>query len=123
MKVKSGGLILITKNMNFNEYQEKSRKTAIYPNAGANIIYPLLGLSGETGEISEKLKKVIRDENCCITPEKREELKKELGDVLWYIAQLASELGLNLDDIAQANIDKLYSRFERNQIHGSGDNR
>jgi NTP pyrophosphatase (non-canonical NTP hydrolase) len=109
--------------MDFKEYQEKSRKTAIYPNQGNNFIYTTLGLVGESGEIAEKIKKVIRDGDGCITDEKREELNKELGDVLWYLAQMATELKLSLDDIAEKNIKKLYSRMDRDKLHGDGDNR
>lgn len=109
--------------MNFEEYQEKSRKTAIYPNAGENFVYPTLGLSGEVGEVAEKIKKVIRDKNGVMDDESREMIQKELGDVMWYVAQLASELKLSLDEIAQKNIEKLYSRMERGKINGNGDNR
>lgn len=109
--------------MHLKDYQEKSRKTAIYPNAGANFIYPTIGLAGETGEVSEKIKKVIRDKGGIIDDETREAIKKELGDVLWYIAQLATELELSLDDIAENNIEKLYSRLDRGVINGNGDNR
>jgi len=109
--------------MNFQEYQEKSRKTAIYPNAGENYVYPTIGLAGETGEVSEKIKKVIRDKNGVVDEETKEAIKKELGDVLWYVSQLATELGLSLDDIAENNIEKLYSRLDRGVINGNGDNR
>lgn len=109
--------------MNFQDYQEKSRKTALYPNIGKNFVYPVIGLAGETGEVSEKIKKVIRDKNGVIDDDTREAIKKELGDVLWYVSQLATELGLSLDDIAENNIEKLYSRFERGTINGNGDNR
>ncbi|MFZ2975479.1 MAG: nucleoside triphosphate pyrophosphohydrolase family protein [Candidatus Moraniibacteriota bacterium] len=109
--------------MNFEEYQKKSRKTAIYPNAGENFVYPTLGLSGEAGEVAEKIKKVIRDKDSIMDDESRDMIEKELGDVLWYVAQIASELKLSLDDIAQNNIEKLYSRLERGKISGSGDNR
>ena len=109
--------------MNFKEYQEKSRKTAIYPNAGENFIYPTLGLAGEAGEVAEKIKKVLRDNDGKVTEEKRAEIEKELGDVLWYVSQIASELGLSLDQIAEKNIEKLYSRMERGKLSGSGDNR
>lgn len=109
--------------MNFKEYQEKSRKTALYPNVGNNFIYPTLGLSGEAGEVAEKIKKVIRDKNNIINDETREMIKKELGDVLWYVSQLATELNLSLDDVAEKNIEKLYSRMERGMLKGSGDNR
>jgi NTP pyrophosphatase (non-canonical NTP hydrolase) len=109
--------------MNFEEYQEKSRKTAKYPEAGNNYIYPTLGLSGEAGEVAEKIKKVIRDKGGEINDETRSEIKKELGDVLWYVSQLATELGLSLDDVAESNIQKLYDRMERGVLQGNGDNR
>ncbi|PIP86900.1 hypothetical protein COW81_03160 [Candidatus Campbellbacteria bacterium CG22_combo_CG10-13_8_21_14_all_36_13] len=109
--------------MNFKEYQKKSRETALYPNKGKNFIYPTLGLVGEAGEIAEKIKKVIRDNEGKIDKERREELKKELGDVLWYLAQISTELKLDLDDIAKLNIEKLQSRKKRGKIKGSGDNR
>ena len=109
--------------MNFEEYQKKSRKTALYPEVGNNWVYPVLGLSGEAGEVADKMKKVMRDEGNIISEEKKLEIKKELGDVLWYVSQVASELGLSLEEIAQGNIEKLYSRLERGKISGSGDNR
>lgn len=109
--------------MDFNQYQEKSRKTAIYPEQGKNFIYPTLGLVGEAGEVAEKIKKVIRDDNGIVNEEKQQLIKKELGDVLWYIAQICTELDLSMDEVAEFNIEKLYSRMQRNQLHGSGDNR
>jgi len=109
--------------MNFQEYQEKSRKTAQYPDAGKNFVYPTLGLSGEAGEVADKVKKIIRDKGGIVNDETREAIKKELGDVLWYVAQLSTEFGLSLDDVAEGNIKKLYSRLERGTIQGSGDNR
>jgi len=109
--------------MNFKEYQEESRKTAIYPKAGENYVYPTLGLAGEAGEVAEKIKKAIRDKDGVVDDERKEELKKELGDVLWYVSQIASELNLSLNEIAEKNIEKLYNRMERNKLKGSGDNR
>jgi NTP pyrophosphatase (non-canonical NTP hydrolase) len=109
--------------MDFNEYQKESRKTALYPEVNNNFIYPTLGLAGEAGEVAEKIKKVIRDKNGVIDDETREMIKKELGDVLWYVAQLATELGLSLDDVASGNIEKLFSRMDRGKLKGSGDNR
>lgn len=109
--------------MNFNEYQQKARETAIYPNKDNNFIYPTLGLVGEAGEVAEKIKKVIRDENGVISEEKRGEIKKELGDVLWYLANLSKELNIELEDVALGNIEKLFSRMERDKLHGDGDNR
>lgn len=109
--------------MNFQEYQKKSRKTALYPEVGNNWVYPVLGLAGEAGEVADKMKKVMRDEGNIVSEEKKKEVKKELGDVLWYVSQIASELGLSLEEIALGNIEKLYSRLERGKISGSGDNR
>ncbi len=109
--------------MTFDSYQKESRKTALYPQAGSNFIYPTLGLCGEAGEVAEKIKKVLRDKNGRFDEETKLALKKELGDVLWYTAQLASELGMSLADIAQHNIEKLFSRKERGVLHGDGDNR
>lgn len=95
----------------------------MYPEIGKNFIYPTLGLAGESGEVAEKIKKVIRDKNGVADEETKEMIKKELGDVLWYVAQLATELGLSLDEIAENNITKLASRLERGVLQGSGDNR
>jgi NTP pyrophosphatase (non-canonical NTP hydrolase) len=109
--------------MDFNEYQQKSRKTAGYPAIGHPVIYPTLGLVNEAGEVAGKIKKVFRDKNGEINSETRDALKAELGDVLWYIAQVCTELNLSLDDVAQHNITKLYDRLERGKIKGDGDNR
>ena len=109
--------------MTFEEYQKLSRKTAIYPNKDNNFIYPTLGLTGEAGEEAEKIKRVLRDNNGVVDDLKRQEIKKELGDVLWYLSQIATELDLSLDDIARFNIGKLSSRQERNKLFGDGDNR
>ncbi|MHB8651986.1 MAG: nucleoside triphosphate pyrophosphohydrolase family protein [Minisyncoccota bacterium] len=109
--------------MNFNEYQQKCGETATYPEVGKNFVYPTLGLAGEAGEVAEKIKKVIRDDAGVMSDEKREEIKKELGDVLWYVAQLSTELGLELGNVAQGNLDKLASRKERGVLYGGGDNR
>lgn len=114
--------------MTFNEYQKKSRKTALYTNIdkeviGSHILYPTLGLAGETGEFVEKIKKIIRNKNGIFDEEDKESLKGELGDILWYIAQLATDLGIELDDIAKSNLYKVLSRLERNAINSEGDNR
>ena len=109
--------------MTFEEYQKLSRKTALYPNAGSNFVYPTLGLAGEAGEVAEKIKKVIRDKNSVVSEETKIEIAKELGDVLWYATQIATELGLSLDSIADSNIKKLYSRLDRGTLGGDGDNR
>lgn len=109
--------------MNLNTYQEQARSTAIYPNLGSNIIYPSLGICGESGEIAEKVKKIVRDDGGVVTDVKREGIAFELGDLLWYVSQLAAEIDYSLEDIAQMNLDKLFSRKERGVISGSGDNR
>ena len=109
--------------MELSEYQKRSRVTAVYPNAGSNLTYPALGLCGEAGEAAEKVKKAIRDDRGELTPERRAALAAELGDVLWYVAQLATEAGLDLDSLAQENLEKLLSRRERNVLQGSGDTR
>ena len=109
--------------MTFEEYQKKSRKTAEYPDAGKNFIYPTLGLTGEAGEVAEKIKKILRDHGGVLNDMAKADIEKELGDVLWYVSQLATELGLLLEDVASKNIEKLYSRMERGRLSGSGDNR
>jgi NTP pyrophosphatase (non-canonical NTP hydrolase) len=109
--------------MRLSDYQERSRATAVYPDAGSNLTYPALGLCGEAGEAAEKVKKAIRDDGGELTDERREALAGELGDVLWYVAQLATEAGLDLDQIAEDNLAKLLSRQERNVLQGSGDAR
>jgi NTP pyrophosphatase (non-canonical NTP hydrolase) len=109
--------------MDFNDYQTKSRKTAGYPSIGHSVIYPTLGLVNEAGEVAGKIKKVFRDKGGQISAETREALKAELGDVLWYVAQVATELDLSLDEIAEYNIAKLSDRLERGKIRGDGDDR
>ncbi len=109
--------------MNLNQYQDKSRETALYPNMGNNPIYPTLGLVGEAGEVADKVKKVLRDDNGVFTSDVRQSIKYELGDVLWYVSQLANELGYELEEVAIANLDKLSNRAKRGKIKGSGDDR
>lgn len=108
--------------MTLNEYQQKALETAIYPEQ-YKVIYPALGMAGEAGEVADKVKKIIRDSNGEITQEKALEIVKEIGDVLWYCATLANDLGYSLDVTAQMNYDKLHSRQQRGMIHGNGDNR
>jgi len=103
--------------MNFKEYQAKATSFAIYP-ATHKVLYPTLGLCGEAGEVAEKVKKQVRDGVF-----NRHEVAKELGDVLWYLANICNDIGYNLDEIADLNLNKLSSRKERNVIQGSGDNR
>lgn len=110
--------------MTFNEYQQKANETAIYKGKGTvlGLAYTALGL-GESGEVQGKVKKILRDDDGIISEEKRQAIKKELGDQLWYIAQTGTELNLTFEEIAQSNIDKLSDRKERAVLTGSGDNR
>lgn len=108
--------------MTLNEYQQKALETAVYPQE-FKIIYPSLGLTGEAGECADKVKKVIRDNGGQFTEEKRLELAKEIGDVMWYCATFANDIGYDLETIGQMNNDKLHSRQERGVLGGSGDNR
>lgn len=110
----------------FNDYQVWSRETAVYPTESSKEMYAYLalGLVGESGEVAEKIKKFLRgDDGETFSDERTEDIKKELGDVLWYVARLSDELGIALGDIAQLNHDKLISRKERGTIKGSGDDR
>lgn len=108
--------------MNFKDYQEEAIKTAIYPQE-YKIMYPAMGLAGECGEILNKIKKVYRDKDGKFSDETKIALSLELGDVLWYVAALAEDLGVSLNAVAGDNIAKLSSRKERGVIGGSGDNR
>jgi NTP pyrophosphatase (non-canonical NTP hydrolase) len=109
--------------MDFSEYQQKARQTAKYPVIGDGVIYPTLGLTNEAGEVAGKIKKIFRDKGGVISAADREALKAELGDVLWYLAQVATELGLSLAEIADGNIEKLLDRQARGKIQGDGDDR
>ncbi len=109
--------------MELSEYQSLSRRTATYPRAGEDMTYPARGLCGEAGEVAEKVKKTLRDDGGLLSEERREALSRELGDVLWYLSQLATEADLDLETIAEENLDKLLSRQERGVLRGSGDDR
>ena len=107
----------------FNTYQTESRKTwGIIP-MDHPIVYPTMGLMNEAGEVAGKIKKIFRDQNGQITEEDRQSLKNELGDVLWYLTQICTELGLTLEEVAETNITKIFSRQERGKLGGDGDNR
>ena len=115
--------------MTFEEYQEGAMSTAIYPD---ELIYPVLGLVGEAGEVAEKVKKFFRDnqfEVMCedavaeVPAETRMEIAKELSDVLWYLTAVASDIGYSLEEIAELNLTKLADRNQRGKLTGSGDNR
>ncbi len=103
--------------MEFDDYQKKTGETAVYPEENA-IEYLALGLNGEAGEVAEKVKKSIRDDK-----ELGDDIRDEIGDCLWYIARLLDELGYEMSEAAEANIDKLFDRKDRGKIKGSGDNR
>ena len=103
-------------------YQQVAKTTAIYPREQA-IIYPTLGLTGEAGEVANKVKKIIRDGSNSKDEKLVSEIKAEIGDCLWYIAVLADDFDIKLSDIASANLEKLATRKKNNTIHGSGDNR
>ncbi len=109
--------------MDFATYQTQSRKTAQIVECNHSIAYPTLGLVNEAGEFAGKIKKIFRDKNGLIEESDRQALKGELGDVLWYLTQLCTELDLTLEEVAQSNIEKLFSRLERGKISGDGDNR
>ena len=114
--------------MQFNEYQKQAILTDLAGGKPQPITSPaffdkLLGLVGETGEVAEKFKKIYRDDNSELSAEKLVEIKKELGDVLWYISVMGSYLGISLDDIASYNVEKLKSRQTRGALKGSGDSR
>jgi NTP pyrophosphatase (non-canonical NTP hydrolase) len=108
--------------MQFDEYQAAARRTAIYDDR-FRVVYPALGLASEAGEVCGKVKKVLRDRAGDLAQAPRAALEDELGDVLWYLAVLAADLGLSLEQIAVRNLDKLRSRLARDQIGGSGDRR
>lgn len=114
-------------NLSLNAYQRAASETAVYPDAGEGNInalsYVTLGLVGEAGEIANKVKKVIRDSDGVMSATTRADIRKEVGDVLWYVARLADELGVPLGYIADANLGKLYDRKDRGVLGGSGDER
>jgi NTP pyrophosphatase (non-canonical NTP hydrolase) len=109
--------------MDFNDYQTKSRRTALYPVIGHGVIYPTLGLTNEAGEVAGKIKKIFRDKGGVIGEAERQALTSELGDVLWYLAQVCTELSIPLNEVAEHNLEKLASRLERGRIGGEGDER
>ncbi len=107
----------------FETYQRESRKTWHVISMDHPIVYPTMGLVNEAGEVAGKVKKIFRDQGGRITEADRQALKKELGDVLWYLTQICTELGLSLEEVAETNLTKLFSRMERGKIHGDGDDR
>ena len=112
----------IPNKMNLNEYQQECAKTAIFPH-DSDVTYLSLALCGEAGELADKVKKIIRDRDGLFTHEDHIALALELGDALWYAANLARALDFTLDEVAQMNLNKIQNRLLRGTIHGSGDNR
>ena len=112
--------------MTLDEYQTAARRTALYPDE-ARLLYPVLKLAGEAGEVAEKVGKWMRDDGWLPGAElgdaQRNALVKELGDVLWYVASVAADVGVSLDEVGEANIAKLADRKARGTIGGSGDER
>lgn len=109
--------------MDFNDYQEGTRKTRMESTYSYPVTYPALGLAGEAGELAGKVSKVMRDQNNVLTPDDVLLLKKEVGDCLWFLSELCADLGITLEDAAKANYNKLMDRLARNVISGSGDER
>jgi NTP pyrophosphatase (non-canonical NTP hydrolase) len=107
----------------YSDYQKQSRKTWGVIKTDHPIIYPTLGLANETGEFVGKIKKIFRDKKGKFTADDREALKQELGDVLWYFTQICTELDLKIEEVAEANLDKVLSRMKRDKLNGEGDNR
>ncbi len=116
-------------DMTFKDYQKIAITTELMErNAQLNAADPafvakLLGLVGEAGEVAEKFKKIIRDHGGIVTNEDKQEIAKELGDVLWYVSALSDYLGISLEEVASLNLKKVLGRKARGKSHGSGDNR
>jgi NTP pyrophosphatase (non-canonical NTP hydrolase) len=110
-------------HMDCDDYQRDAMLTARAKDAPDELMHLVLGLVGEAGEIAEKVKKLIRDENSDVNQLDRNDMSAEIGDVMWYCAVLADFLGLSLSEVARRNIDKLADRQRRNALGGSGDNR
>lgn len=104
------------------EYQNVVRGAKVYPDM-YRVIYPALGLGGESGEVLEKVKKLIRDDNGELTPERSRKILLELGDVVWYVTALADDIDSTLEEVIEMNTDKILSRQRRNTIKGEGDDR
>jgi NTP pyrophosphatase (non-canonical NTP hydrolase) len=110
------------RTLTLDDYQRQARTTAIYSRSDC-LTYPALGLCGEAGEVANIVKKWIRDSNRELSPDIKAKLIKELGDVLWYLSQVASDLGVSLNEVASINLAKLADRAARNTLGGSGDDR
>ena len=112
--------------MEFDEYQKKAAKYDLFEAADVGevgFLEKVLGLVGEAGETADKIKKILRDKDGVVSDEDRDLVVKELGDTLWYVAAISRYLGVNLSEVAEGNIEKLESRYQRNKLHGAGDER
>lgn len=109
--------------MDFTEYQALAKRTNLNVVIGKSFVYSVLGLTSEAGELAGKVKKIFRDQQGEVTPNIKDAIAAEIGDVLWYVAQISTDFDLSLDDVAKKNIEKLTSRLERGVLRGSGDNR
>ena len=108
----------------FDEYQYRAHLSSLNADVNGNLlVYPVLGLANEAGEVSGKVKKLFRDKGGILDDADRQALTAELGDVLWYLAEVCTQAGIELADVANDNLVKLASRMERGTIQGSGDNR
>lgn len=118
-------MLLDETNKSFDGYQRISRETAIYPerNKIQGLLYVALGLCGESGEVADQIKKILRDDGSQIKPERLEKIKSEIGDCIWYLAQICSELELNFSDVACKNLEKLFKRKDEGKLNGDGSNR
>jgi len=113
--------------MEFDDYQRRAKKYDQFDDTSnpkeVGLIEKVLGLPGEAGEVADKFKKILRDKDGEIGESEKEEIKKELGDVLWYLAAVSRDLGILLSEVAEGNLEKLESRYQRGKLGGSGDNR
>jgi len=110
--------------MNLNEYQEKAKKTDLHTKVEANELdYYLLGLASETGDVLGRIKYIYRDLGGKVTPTEKEKIKKELGDLLWYLSAICDRFDFSLEDVAELNLKKLSNRMQNNTLHGEDPNR
>ena len=112
--------------MDFDAYQKKAERSDTFKPCALNEVgftEKIMGLAGESGEAVDKFKKVLRDKNGVISDEDRENIVKELGDILWYIASIARYMGVPMSEVAEKNVEKLEARLKRGTVHGEGDER
>ena len=111
--------------LSLNSYQQQAAELAVYPGVktAEGLIYTALGLNGEAGEFADQVKKMLRDDDGHLLPERQAKLEKELGDVLWYVSMASREIARSLQEIAQVNLKKLQDRRDREALKGDGDER